>query len=159
MLTVHGLSQQKSPKDALDACDPVRSAPSKLARALQYLTGVILSWWSPVSGHPPAEAYETAFGLSVVLQLIALLWFLVSARLATIPRFSASRRSERHTYPLGARSRQYAIAGLAIASHIAAARAQAAHWRLIGIGRLLPLCGWRRRSIAWANYRTCTGQG
>jgi hypothetical protein len=103
------------------------------AFALQYLTGVILSWWPPVSGHPPAEAYETAFGLSVVLQLIALLWFLVSARLATIPRFSASRRSERHTYPLGARSRQYAIAGLAIASHIAAARAQAAHWRLIGI--------------------------
>jgi hypothetical protein len=103
------------------------------AFALQYLTGVILSWWPPVSGHPPAEAYEAAFGLSVVLQLLALLWFLGSARLATVPRFFASRRSERQKPLLEARSRQYAIAGLAIASHIAAARAQAAHWRLIGI--------------------------
>ena len=30
--------------------------------------------------------------------------------------------------------RRYASAGLAIARHIAGARAQAAHWRLIGIG-------------------------
>ena len=30
--------------------------------------------------------------------------------------------------------RRYATAGLAIAHHIAGARAQAAHWRLIGIG-------------------------
>ena len=37
------------------------------AFALQYLTGVILSWWLPVSGHPPTEAYKAAFGLSVVL--------------------------------------------------------------------------------------------
>src|SRR5262249_11685477 len=93
------------------------------AFALQYLTGVILSWWSPVSGHPPAEAYEAAFGLSVVLQLLALLWFLASARLARIPRFSASRRAQRQTSPSEARSRQYANAGLAIARHIAAARA------------------------------------
>jgi MFS family permease len=109
------------------------------AFALQYLTGVILSWWPPVSGHPPAEAYEAAFGFSVVLQLLALLWFLGSARLATIPRFSASRRPARQTSPPEAQSRQYAIAGLAIANHIAAARAQAAHWRLIGIASAM-LC-------------------
>jgi hypothetical protein len=103
------------------------------AFALQYLTGVIVSCWPPISGHPPAEAYEAAFGFSVILQLLALLWFLGSTRLARIPRFSASRRPAWQTSPSEARSREYAIAGLAIASHIAAARAQVAHWRLIGI--------------------------
>jgi len=65
--------------------------------------------------------------------LLALLWFLGSARLATIPRFSASRRLAKQTSPSAAQSPQCAIAGLAIASHISVARAQAAHWPLIGI--------------------------
>jgi MFS family permease len=108
------------------------------AFTLQYLTGVIVSWWSPVSGHPPAEAYGAAFGISIVLQLLALLWFLCSARLATVPRFSAACRPARRAAALAAlhhiQGRRYATAGLAIAHHIAGARAQAAHWRLIGIG-------------------------
>ena len=108
------------------------------AFALQYLTGVIVSRWPPVSGHPPAEAYETAFGLSVVVQLLALLWFLCSARWATIPRFSATCRPATMGPALAPlqhnRGRRYATAGLAIARHIAGARRQAAHWRLIGIG-------------------------
>jgi MFS family permease len=108
------------------------------AFALQYVTGVIVSWWPPVSGHPPAEAYEAAFGLSVVVQLLALLWFLCSARWATIPRFSPTCRQPRMQPALAplqhTRGRRYATAGLAIAHHIAGARTQAAHWRLIGIG-------------------------
>jgi MFS family permease len=108
------------------------------AFTLQYLTGVIVSWWPPASGHPPAEAYEATFGLSVVVQLLALLWFLGSARWATIPRFSATCRPARRAPAWAAlqhtHGRRYATAGLAIARHIAGARAQAAHWRLIGIG-------------------------
>jgi hypothetical protein len=108
------------------------------AFALQYLTGVIVSRWPSVSGHPPVEAYEVAFGLSVVVQLLALLWFLCSARWATIPRFSATCRPQRMGPALASlqhnRRRRYATAGLAIARHIAGARRQAAHWRLIGIG-------------------------
>jgi MFS family permease len=103
------------------------------AFALQCSTGVIVSFWPAVSGHPPAQAYEAAFGLSIVLQLLALLWFLGSARLAVVPRFSAARRAAMRP-SVSAQPRHYASAGLAIASHIAAARAQAAHWRVIGIG-------------------------
>ena len=72
------------------------------AFALQYLTGVIVSWWPAVSGHPPADAYQAAFGFSVVLQLVALLWFLCSARRATVPTFLATRRPTRYTLALGA---------------------------------------------------------
>ena len=107
------------------------------AFALQYLTGVIMSLWPAVSGHPPAEAYEAAFGLSVVLQLIALLWFLGTARLATVPTFLATRQPARQATAAAARHHgarlNYINAGLVIASHIARARSQAAHWRLIGV--------------------------
>lgn len=107
------------------------------AFALQYLTGVILSWWPAVSGHPPADAYQAAFGFSVVLQLVALLWFLCSARRARVPTFLATHRPARYTLALGAARpgarHSYTRAGLAIAHHVASARAQAAHWRLIGV--------------------------
>ena len=103
------------------------------AFALQYLTGVIVSLWPAVSGHPPAEAYEAAFGLSVVLQLIALLWFLGTARLATVPTFLATRQPARQATPAAGARLNYINAGLVIASHIARARSQAAHWRLIGV--------------------------
>jgi predicted MFS family arabinose efflux permease len=69
------------------------------AFALQYLTGVIVSCWPLVSGRPPAAAFEAAFGLSVILQLVALLWFLATARIAIVPRFSASRPSARQIFP------------------------------------------------------------
>jgi len=84
-----------------------------------------------------------AFGLSVVVQLLALLWFLGSARWATIPQFSATCRPARMGLALAPLQhnggRQYGTAGLAIARHIAGARTQAAHWRLIGIGSAM-LC-------------------
>jgi hypothetical protein len=108
------------------------------AFALQYLTGVIVSCWPLVSGHPPAEAFEVAFGLSVILQLFALLWFLATARMATVPRFSASRPSARQIFPGPARhpgrSPRYANAHFAFLHHVAQARVQAAYWRLLGIG-------------------------
>ena len=108
------------------------------AFALQYLTGVIVSCWPLVSGRPPAEAFEAAFGLSVILQLVALLWFLATARMATVPSFSASRASVRQILPTSARhaSRppRYTNAHFAFLQHVAQARVQAAYWRLLGIG-------------------------
>lgn len=101
------------------------------AFALQYLTGLIVSCWPAVAGHPPPEAYQTALALSVVVQLVALLWFLGSAPLATVPRYSTTRCSVTWQQ---CETRKYADAGLAIAQHVARVRAQAAHWRLIGIG-------------------------
>jgi hypothetical protein len=107
------------------------------AFVLQYLTGIIVSLWPAEAGHAPAAAYEVAFGVSVVLQLVALLWFLASARLAAAPRFLAPRPSARGLLSPAARraaALNYRGAGLAIAQHIAHAHAQAAHWRHIAMG-------------------------
>jgi hypothetical protein len=37
--------------------------------------GMILAQWSPQAGHYPVEAYQSAFGLSIVFQAVALIWF------------------------------------------------------------------------------------
>jgi hypothetical protein len=106
------------------------------AFVLQYLTGLIVSLWPAEAGHPPAEAYEVAFGVSVLLQLAALLWFLATARVAAAPRFLAPLPAARGLVGPAARraaALNYRGAGLAIAQHIAHARAQATHWRHIAI--------------------------
>jgi len=45
------------------------------AFVLQYATGVVLQHWMPQGGHYPEIAYQTAFGLNIVLQILAWLWF------------------------------------------------------------------------------------
>lgn len=103
------------------------------AFALQYLTGLIVSLWPAEAGQPPAAAYEVAFAVPVVLQIVALSWFLASARLAVAPRFLAPRPAARRLIGPGPRAAalNYHGAGLVIVQHIAHARAQAAHWRHI----------------------------
>jgi predicted MFS family arabinose efflux permease len=46
-----------------------------LAFAAQYGIGLIVSRWSPQDGHYPVIAYQTAFGLCIAFQVIALVWF------------------------------------------------------------------------------------
>jgi MFS family permease len=102
---------------------------------LQYVTGVIVSLWPPEAGHPPAVAYQTAVGLGGILQSVALLWFLVTARAAQAPVFRALRpvmrvsaMPQHRVVPI-----DYATAQLALAHHVAQARSHAVHWRCIGI--------------------------
>lgn len=100
---------------------------------LQYVTGVIVSLWPAEAGHPPAEAYQAAVGLGVILQGLALLWFLVTARAAQAPVFCTpvvrvSAMPQHRVVPI-----DYATAQLALAHHVARARSHAAHWRRIGI--------------------------
>ncbi len=47
------------------------------AFVVQYGIGLIVGHWSTEGGHYPVVAYQTAFGLSIVLQVIALVWFAV----------------------------------------------------------------------------------
>ncbi|HLH74845.1 MAG TPA: MFS transporter [Chloroflexota bacterium] len=47
------------------------------AFVVQYGTGLIVNQWAPQDGHYPIDAYQTAFGLSLALQVLALLWFAV----------------------------------------------------------------------------------
>jgi hypothetical protein len=59
-----------------------RSSPGGLnlfhiaaAFAVQYATGVVLQHWPPQAGHYPEIAYQTAFAVNLVLQIVALIWF------------------------------------------------------------------------------------
>jgi predicted MFS family arabinose efflux permease len=47
------------------------------AFAVQYGVGLIVNQWTPQDGHYPIDAYQAAFGFSLALQAIALLWFVV----------------------------------------------------------------------------------
>jgi MFS family permease len=44
---------------------------------IQYGIGLIVALWSPEAGHYPLVAYRAAFGLSLLLQIVALAWFAV----------------------------------------------------------------------------------
>ncbi len=45
------------------------------AFAVQYGIGLIINQWTPKDGHYPIDAYQAAFGLSLALQVTALVWF------------------------------------------------------------------------------------
>ncbi len=45
---------------------------------IQYGVGLVIEQWPPQDGHYPVAAYQSAFGLSAVLQLAALVWFALS---------------------------------------------------------------------------------
>jgi predicted MFS family arabinose efflux permease len=47
------------------------------AFAVQYGIGLIVNQWAPQDGHYPLDAYQTALGLSLALQVTALAWFAV----------------------------------------------------------------------------------
>ena len=47
------------------------------AFVVQYGIGLIVGHWLTQAGHYPVVAYQTAFGLSIVLQALALIWFAV----------------------------------------------------------------------------------
>lgn len=47
------------------------------AFAVQYGIGLIVNQWTPQDGHYPTIAYQAAFGLSLALQVLTLLWFAV----------------------------------------------------------------------------------
>ncbi|MGY4175003.1 MFS family permease [Bradyrhizobium sp. USDA 4518] len=46
----------------------------------QSATGLILEQWPANDGHRPVQAYQVAFGLSVALQIAALVWFVLPSR-------------------------------------------------------------------------------
>jgi predicted MFS family arabinose efflux permease len=47
------------------------------AFAVQYVIGLIVNQWTPQDGHYPIDAYQAAFGLSLAVQVTALVWFTV----------------------------------------------------------------------------------
>lgn len=47
------------------------------AFAAQYGIGLIVGRWAPQEGHYPTIAYQAAFGINLMLQAVALIWFAV----------------------------------------------------------------------------------
>jgi MFS family permease len=47
------------------------------AFAVQYGIGLVVGQWAPQDGHYPVAAYQAAFGLSLALQVAALVWFAI----------------------------------------------------------------------------------
>jgi MFS family permease len=45
------------------------------AFVVQYTTGVVLQHWTPQAGQYPEIAYQTAFALNLVVQIVAWIWF------------------------------------------------------------------------------------
>lgn len=45
------------------------------AFVVQYMTGLVVQLWSPVDGHYPDIAYQTAFTVNVGFQIVAGIWF------------------------------------------------------------------------------------
>lgn len=56
---------------------------------VQYGTGLIVAQWAPKQGHYPLTAYQTAFAVSLVFQIAALIWFGVPWLRRSARRFGA----------------------------------------------------------------------
>ncbi|WP_051310959.1 nitrate/nitrite transporter [Bradyrhizobium sp. Cp5.3] len=49
---------------------------------VQYVTGLVVQHWIPLDGHYPEIAYQTAFALNLLVQVVAWIWFLLPASLS-----------------------------------------------------------------------------
>jgi predicted MFS family arabinose efflux permease len=65
------------------------------AFAVQYGTGVVLQHWTPQDGHYPEIAYQTAFALSLVVQIVAWIWFALPWAFFDLRRRAARVRPNR----------------------------------------------------------------
>jgi MFS family permease len=63
------------------------------AFALQCLTGFVIQGWEKEHGHYPEVAYQAAFAINLLLQIIALVWFSLPQLQSPASAFGASRYS------------------------------------------------------------------
>jgi MFS family permease len=103
---------------------------------LQFAIGLILQQWPANDGHYPARAYQIALGTSVVLQILALVWF----ELPRVQQFWAAQSSIAYRKavdlvgdPFRPRT-PYGRAARIWTRRADSAFAQAQRWRAAGIG-------------------------
>jgi len=102
---------------------------------IQCLTGFVVALWPEQNGHHPVIAYQSAFTVNLALQVGALSWFLLPDQASKAPVFLAHpihRRPAVRTHSIAAAA-SYERAIDAWMARIAAARQQAAAWRLAAI--------------------------
>lgn len=101
---------------------------------IQWMTGALVSRWPQIDGRPPVEAYQATFELAVVMQAIALAWFLWP-RTRSRPVIFASCLVEREvTKRTSAVSSPYESAMLVWTGRVTEMRLRLAVWRMAGLG-------------------------
>jgi type IV secretory pathway TrbF-like protein/sugar phosphate permease len=103
------------------------------AFVLQLSTGLIVQQWKTENGHYPAVAYQTAFTVNLVFQIVALLWFEMPRLQRFFLRFASATDSK-----FGTASRPPVMPHAAAASiwigRVDSARAERSNWRLAALG-------------------------
>ena len=99
---------------------------------LQSATGLIIEQWPEARGSYPAEAHQLAMAATLVLQLVALVWFASSPRrvaASAMARVASRSLPVTNFWPAMATT-PCTSAGLAWTQHAEVVRKQAADWRL-----------------------------
>ena len=108
------------------------------AFAVQYAIGLVIQLWPAEAGHYPEEAYRTAFGLNLALQVAAFLWFIRPERKTALQHLPAHPihvlASSLGLTPVTALS--YARARHAWSLQLVRARAQQQAWRTTAFASL-----------------------
>jgi hypothetical protein len=134
----------------------VKETSGRANAALNLLHGggaFVVALWPEQNGHPPVVAYQSAFAINLALQVSALSWFLLPHQASKAPVFLAHtihRRPAPRTYCIAA-SASYERALDAWMARIAAARHQAAAWRMAAIASAvltLALCASFAQAVA-----------
>lgn len=99
------------------------------AFVVQWAFGIGLAQFSTQDGRSPAEAYTGSLAIAVVLQSVALLWFVAGQCTRRVPVLAASAAR-----PVDTPVVDYAAARAAWCSHLGDAKQQLRSWRLAGIG-------------------------
>jgi MFS family permease len=106
-----------------------------VAFAVQGLIGVAIDLWPSVSGRHPVEAYQFAFGANLIVQSLALVWFLLPPIEVRLPERRKRVRIPRllHAHLAPAPICPYRAARKDWLARTAAARVQVEDWRTVAL--------------------------
>ena len=101
----------------------------------------LIQQWPGLGGHYPAVAYQTAFALNLVLEVLAIAWFVLPDFRERVSAFGGEVLG--HSVPYA--KRQSAASVYDSALHIWAARTivgrlESLHWQVAAFGMIYPRC-------------------
>jgi MFS family permease len=102
---------------------------------LQSGIGFVIGQWTPADGHYPTVAYQTAFEISIALQIAALLWFVRPDGQGRASTSEFKYGTTAFTRPVARRLTLdgYKLAARTWTERLASTRAEVARWRLAAI--------------------------
>lgn len=100
---------------------------------IQSATGALVSLWPQIDSRPPVEAYQATFGIAVVLQAVALAWFLWPRRPSRNVTFASSVVEREEPDRKRVVASPYESALREWAGRVAEVRTRRAFWRTAGL--------------------------